>query len=89
MATLKLPSQMAALVDGQRTLTVPAETLEEAFQQLDAVAPMARSQVLEADGRVRRFVGVFVDNRQVRNIREGGALAPNSTITFVMAVAGG
>lgn len=90
MPTLTVPPQLAALAGGRRTVAIEAGTLAEAFQQLDVIAPMLRSQLLESSGMVRQFVGLFVDNKQVISLNDGElSLAPGSQIAVVMAVAGG
>lgn len=90
MVTFNLPSQLAGLADGQRTLAVQAATLGEAFQRLDERAPMLRSQLFDAAGSLRQFVGLFVDNRQVLALGRGEQpLAEGSRVDIVMAVAGG
>ena len=90
MITFKLPSQLSALAGGQRSLSVEADTLAEAFLRLDEIAPMLRSQVFDGTGAVRAFTGVFVAGEQLAALGDGSRPLPDgSTITIVMAVAGG
>ena len=90
MPVLNLPSQLAALADGQRTFSVQADTLGEAFDRLDDAAPMIRSQLFDAAGNVRQFIGLFVDNNHVLTLGDGSKpLRPDSSVVIVMAVAGG
>ncbi len=81
---------MRAMVDGRKTLAVPAATLGEAFERLDEVAPMLRSQIFTVAGDIRQFVGLFVDQRQVVALGDGSLpVREGSDIVIVMAVAGG
>jgi molybdopterin converting factor small subunit len=90
MVTIKLPSQLRSLAQGRKTLEVEATTLGEAFDRVDEVAPMIRSQVLDGTGTVRAFVGVFVNSQQMTALGDGSlALPPGSQLSIVMAVAGG
>ena len=90
MLTFTLPSQLAALAEGKRTITVDASSLGEAFAKLDSVAPMLRSQLFDAAGSIRQFVGLFVDNRQVLALGDGSQpVGDGSNIVIVQAVAGG
>ena len=90
MVTFNLPSQLAGMADGKRTLAVEAATLGEAFERLDECAPMLRSQVFDRAGGLRQFVGLFVDNRQLLALGAGEQpLAEGSRVDIVMAVAGG
>ena len=90
MITFRLPSQLQPLAERQRSVQVDASTLAQAFERLDAIAPMLRSQVFEANGSIRRFVGIFLNGRQIGSLQaEPQALPEGSQITIVMAVAGG
>jgi sulfur-carrier protein len=89
MITFKLPTQLRALAGGRKTLEVDATSLNDALRQMDAVAPMIRSQVADESGAVRTFVGVFVNGQQVTSLAHDVALPPGSQISIVMAVAGG
>lgn len=88
MPTIHLPPQLSGFASGQRQLSVQAADLSAAFDELDKVAPMVRSQILEADGQVRPFVGLFVDEEQVLAL-EAQPLAGASQVQVVMSVAGG
>lgn len=90
MIVIKLPTQLRAFADGQKSLEVTALSLGEAFSELDEVAPMIRSQVFDAEGRVRAFVGVFVNSEQLTALGDGSMpLRGGSQVSIVMAVAGG
>lgn len=90
MITFTLPTQLHALASGRKTIEVSAATLGDAFRQLDAVAPMIRSQVFDEIGNVRTFVGVFVNAQQLTALSdESIPLPPGSRVSIVMAVAGG
>lgn len=88
MPTINLPSQMASFAGGQRKVVVDASDLAEAFNELDKVAPMVRSQIAEPSGQVRPFVGLFIDDEQVLDLRSH-PLTPTSQVQVVMSIAGG
>lgn len=90
MITINLPSQLRTFTSGQRAVKVQAATFGEAFHRLDEISPMIRPQIFDPAGNVRRFVGVFLNDEQMVEMAEGSQpLADGSTITIVMAVAGG
>ncbi|CAA9580248.1 MAG: FIG038648: MoaD and/or ThiS families [uncultured Thermomicrobiales bacterium] len=74
----------AARVDG--TGTKVAELLDG----LDARYPGLRKRICEGDGRIRRFVNVFVNGN---NVREGDGeatpLRPGDEVGIIPAMAGG
>lgn len=88
MITIQLPAQLASLAEGKKFLTVEAKSLSEVFCKIDEVAPMLRSQIFDANGAIRQFMGIFVNGNQIDEI--GEAIVPDdSNILIVMAVAGG
>lgn len=90
MIIFNLPIQLRALADGRKSIDVEALNLQEALNRLDDAAPMIRSQVLDESGRVRPFVGIFVNSVQIEALCEHThPLSPGSKISIVMAVAGG
>jgi sulfur-carrier protein len=90
MVNVQLPSQFSALIAGQKNLSIHASTLVEVFQKLDEIAPMIRSQIFDTTGSIRQFVGMFIDERQVNNLREEvHTLRNGCQILIVISVAGG
>ncbi len=88
--TLHLPSQLASLADGRRTLTVRASTANEAFDALEEIAPMVRSQIFDSQGRVRHFIGLFVNDVQLHEASDlDCAIGDGGTLVVVQSVAGG
>jgi hypothetical protein len=88
--TFRLPSQLLALADGRRSIPVQAATLGQALSQLDAAAPMVRSQLFTQAGAIRQFVGLFLDGQQVAELGDGSqGVREGSQVIIVMAVAGG
>ena len=90
MLKISLPSQLAGFACGARQHTVDARTVLEAFDKLDAIAPMLRSQIFHPDMRLRQFVGLFVNDEQVLELDEmSRELVPGSELLVVQSVAGG
>jgi adenylyltransferase/sulfurtransferase len=90
MIKVELPSQLSGLAAGHRYFELDASTLGEVFGKIDEIAPMIRSQIFDPDGAIRQFVGVFVDEQQIRNIGDGSQpISDGSRVLIVMSVAGG
>lgn len=90
MITFKLPSQLRSLADDRKTIEVEAATLADAFRRLDEAAPMIRPQLFDEAGKVRAFVGIFVNSEHLSALDDDArALPPGSQVTIVMAIAGG
>ncbi|WP_157739219.1 hypothetical protein [Herbaspirillum sp. meg3] len=90
MIRIEFPSQLSALVAGRTRLEVTASNLKEVFNKIDETAPMVRSQIFDANGAIRQFVGLFLDEHQIHEIGDGTQpVHEDSRILIVMAVAGG
>lgn len=90
MLAITLPAQLQAFAGGQKTIAVEAATLGEAFAALDRIAPMLRSQLVDSNGAVHQFVGLFLDNRQVLTLGDGRQPVPvGGHLVIIQAVAGG
>jgi sulfur-carrier protein len=90
MATVRIPTQMRGLVGDASTVEVDGDTVGEVLRGLaEAHEPIA-SRLFEPDGRVRRFVNVFLEDEDIR-FADGldTRVAPGQTISLLPAVAGG
>jgi molybdopterin converting factor small subunit len=90
MATVRLPPVIRPAAGGNRTVDVDGGTLREALEDLFARYPETRSQIVDDEGDLNRFVNVFVDREDVR-LREGldTSVAEGSTVIVMPAMAGG
>ena len=88
--TVRVPTQLRTLTGGVGEIPVEAVTVGEALRALDAAHPGLAERVLDGDGRLRRFVNVFVADEDVR-FRDGldTRVGEGETISIVPAVAGG
>ena len=90
MATVRIPTQMRGLVGDASTVEVEGDTVGAVLRGLaEAHEPIA-SRLFEPDGRVRRFVNVFLEDEDIR-FADGldTKVAPGQTISLLPAVAGG
>lgn len=88
--SVRIPTILRPLAGGASEVTVEGVTLAEVIANLDAAAPGIAARVLDDDGKLRRFVNVYVDDDDVRfadglatAVRDGG------TVSIIPAVAGG
>ena len=87
---VRVPTILRTYTGGAGEVTTVGGTLAEVLAALDAQYPGIAGRVLDDDGRVRRFVNVYVDDEDVR-FADGVATAPPDgvTISVIPAVAGG
>ena len=88
--SVKIPTILRTYTGGTGDVTVSGGTLQDALADLDAQYPGIGARVLDDEGRLRRFVNVYVNDEDVRFT--GGletGLADGDQIVVLPAVAGG
>lgn len=89
MATVSVPTILRTHTDGQKSVEAKGSTVSEVISDLEARHAGIADRLLN-DGKLHRFVNIYVDDEDVRF--SGGLDAPvkeNSTFTILPAVAGG
>ena len=88
--SVKVPTILRTYTGGTADVTVSGATLADALADLDAQFPGIRARVLDDDGRLRRFVNVYVNDDDVRFLEDLQTPTPDGTsISIIPAVAGG
>lgn len=85
-----IPTPLRRFTNDQASAVVNAGTVGEALAALDAQFPGIQDRICEPDGRIRRFVNVFVNGDDVRVL--GGAnteIKDGDEIGIIPAMAGG
>jgi len=88
--TVRIPTPLRTVTGGRATVAVEGASVGEVVKALDAACPGIGERVLDANGRVRRFVNIFVDDEDIRFQR--GLETPvrdGATMSIIPAVAGG
>jgi len=89
--TLRVPTILRTLTGGAAEVGVDgASTLAEVIDKVDAEHPGIRGRVLDDDGKLRRFVNVYVGEDDVRFAQGLETATPDGvTVSIIPAVAGG
>ncbi len=88
--SVKVPTILRTYTGGTADVTVNGATLADALADLDAQFPGIGARVLDDDGRLRRFVNVYVNDDDVRFLEDLQTPTPDGTsISIIPAVAGG
>ena len=90
MPTLRIPTQLRTLTGGAGEVTVDGSTVGEALKALDAAHPGFGERLFDDEGKLRRFVNVFVADEDIRFL--DGLSTPvgeGQAVSIVPAVAGG
>jgi molybdopterin converting factor small subunit len=89
--TVRVPTILRTLTAGAAEVSVDgAATLTELLDKLEAQHPGIRTRVLDDDGKLRRFVNVYVGDDDVRFADGLATSTPDGTVVSIIpAVAGG
>ena len=90
MIKVRVPAQLRTLTGGVGEVPVEGTTVGEVLKALDATHPGFAERIFDADGGLRRFVNVFLDEEDVRFLDGlGTPVTDGQTLSIVPAVAGG
>ncbi|HVS69054.1 MAG TPA: ubiquitin-like small modifier protein 1 [Mycobacteriales bacterium] len=88
--TVRVPTILRPLTGGEAEVSVEGATLAEVLDALEAGHTGIRARVLDEDGKLRRFVNVYVNDDDVRFADGLQTATPDgSSVSIIPAVAGG
>ncbi|HWB67392.1 MAG TPA: ubiquitin-like small modifier protein 1 [Mycobacteriales bacterium] len=89
--TVRIPTILRSLTGGAAEVDVDgAATLAEVIDRLEADHPGTRTRMLDDDGKLRRFVNVYVNDDDVRFADGLQTPTPDgASVSIIPAVAGG
>jgi molybdopterin synthase sulfur carrier subunit len=88
--TVRVPTLLRAYTGGASEVAVEGDTLAEVVSALEAAHPGIAARVLDDEGKLRRFVNVYVGDEDVRFASGLDTPTPaGSTVSVIPAVAGG
>ncbi|MFE3102031.1 MoaD/ThiS family protein [Nocardia tengchongensis] len=87
--TVSIPTIMRPITKGEKRVQAQGATLAAVIADLDANYPGLAGKLLE-DGKLKRYVNIYVDDEDVRFTGGLEAEVPaDGTVTILPAVAGG
>ena len=88
--TVLIPAPLRKLTGGESRVSAGGATLAELIDSLEASYPGIKERVCDPDGELRRFVNVFVNGENARNLDGiGTAVSRGDEIGIIPAMAGG
>jgi molybdopterin converting factor small subunit len=89
-ASLELPSLIASVLGGVRTITVEGDTLRAALEDAFRQQPALRVRLCDESGRFRQHVLCFHNDVSTRWMEDlDGPIRDGDIITILQAVSGG
>ena len=88
--TVRVPTTLRTLTGGVAEVQVDGTTVADVLTALEARHPGFRDRLLDGDGKLRRFVNMFVSDDDIRFLQGLDTAVPaGETVSIVPAVAGG
>ena len=88
--TIRIPSVLRTLTNGKETIELAATTVDDALAKLEAAHPGIKARLCDDNGKLRRFVNVFVGEEDIRFLDgQATAVKDGELIDIVPAIAGG
>ncbi len=85
-----VPTPLRRYTNGEARVRANGATVGEVFAALDQQYPGIKERICESDGQIRRFVNVFINGENAREL-DGieTALKPGDEVGIIPAMAGG
>ncbi len=88
--TVLIPTPLRPFVGGKDALELEGENVGEVLDQLTSDHAELRKHLFADDGRLRSFVNVYVNDRDIRHLeREGTRVGAGDTVSIIPSIAGG
>lgn len=88
--SVRIPTILRSYTGDSSQVTAEGSTLAEVIDSLEATYPGIKARVVDEDGKLRRFVNIYVAEEDVRFSEGLDTTTPDNTqISIIPAVAGG
>ncbi len=88
--TVRIPPPFRKLTGGQEEVSGTGGTISALFADLESRHAGLRDRLLDEQGRLRKFVNVYVNDEDIRFLKDlETELREGMTVTVVPAIAGG
>lgn len=88
--TVRIPTPLQKLTRDQAEVTASGGTVQELLEDLDRQYAGLRERLCDADGRLRRFVNLYVNDQDIRFLKqEATPLKDGDEVSIIPAIAGG
>ena len=88
--TVLIPAPLRPFVGGQGALQLDATNVGDLLARLAAQHGALKQHLFAADGRLRTFVNVYVNDRDIRHLaQQATPVQPGDTVSIIPSIAGG
>ncbi|MBI3078401.1 MAG: MoaD family protein [Deltaproteobacteria bacterium] len=90
MASVRIPTPLRRLTNGQDEVAISGSTVGELLQNLEAQYPGIGERLCDESGKVRRFVNIYVNDEDIRFLNDlSTPIKDGDEVSIVPAIAGG
>jgi len=87
---VRIPTPLQKLTHDRAEVTASGATVQELLHDLDRQYPGLKDRLCDSEGRLRRFVNVYVNEEDIRFLKqESTPLKDGDEISIIPAIAGG
>lgn len=88
--SVRIPTILRSYTNDQSQVTADGDTLSAVIESLEGTYPGIKARIVDEDGKLRRFVNIYVAEEDVRFSSGLDTKTPEGTqISIIPAVAGG
>jgi len=90
MAKVRIPTPLRKFTGGSDEVSAAGATIAQVVADMESHYPGIKERLCEADGRVRRFVNIYVNGDDIRFLANlDTAVKDGDEVSIVPAIAGG
>ncbi len=87
---VKIPSPLQKLTQSQAEVEAQGATVSELIDDLERSYPGIKERICDEQGKVRRFINIYVNEEDVRFLDgDGTKLKEGDEVSIIPAIAGG
>lgn len=87
---VRIPVQLRSLTNGEEVVTASGASVLELIEDINQRFPGIKDRICEADGKVRRFVNIFVNEEDIRFLENlQTRISDKDEVSIIPAIAGG
>lgn len=88
--TVRIPTALRRVTQGQGEVTVEASTIGELIDALEREFPGMKDRLVDENGEIRKFVNFFVNDEDIRFLQgKDTPIKDGDTVAIIPAIAGG
>jgi len=90
MTTVRIPVPLRRFTGGAEEVAASGATVAEILNDLDRNHSGLKARICEEDGKIRRFVNIYVNDEDIRFMQSlGTPVGDGDELSIVPAIAGG